>query len=76
MNERVYLFHITATWQEQKQTYGRDFLVCAADKDTAEKIAKIMYRCRPSAHRSIRRISPSVYGTWEHRRTGEPISVP
>lgn len=40
MNERVYLFHITATWQEQKQTYSRDFLVCAADKDTAEKIAK------------------------------------
>lgn len=40
MNERVYLFHITATWQEQKQTYGRDFLVCAEDKDTAEKIAK------------------------------------
>lgn len=40
MNERVYLFHITATWQEQKQTYSRDFLVCAEDKDTAEKIAK------------------------------------
>lgn len=40
MNERVYLFHITATWQEQKQTYGRDFLVCAEDKDIAEKIAK------------------------------------
>lgn len=40
MNERIYLFHITATWQEQKQTYSRDFLVCAEDKDTAEKIAK------------------------------------
>lgn len=40
MNERVYLFHITATWQEQKHTYSRDFLVCAEDKDTAEKIAK------------------------------------